>query len=859
MISGLRAVRAPAMMGDRFTSVGRDVVRRTRRAVSAETLARARRLPLQPQVVLYESFAGNGMLCNPEAIFRYLLEAPDFGHLCHVWALTEKTAIARLTKEFAADHRVRFVRRGSSAYWRELSTAGYLINNSTFPSAFSKRPGQLYLNTWHGTPLKRMGFDMPGGVAESANVVRNFLDADFLLAANAFMAEAMYEEAYRLRNMYNGRLIEEGYPRIDSQFCDRSASVAIAELSAAGVRTEGKRRVLFAPTWRGARFGKPVNEVSSLARQVAQLQAALGDDTAVLLKTHQTVYTFARSRPELRDILVPNTIPTNQLLAATSALVTDYSSIFFDFLATGRPIGFVLAADYLEERGTYFTADQLPGPCAPTAGAIGADLRRLIDSGVPHPRYGAWVQRFVPHEDGGASARIVDIVFRGNGDRYRVRPARSDGRKRLLLSLGGMRANGITSSALSLLSSIDHSRYDVTAVMPWSRSASVQRFRDQIHPDVRQILRVGGMNGSKVHHALRRMHWGTAPVLPGHRAWSDRLWGDEWRRVFGGAKFDWAADFSGYSPFWANLILYSASDLRAIWLHNDLAADRMKVIDGRRPKKRSLRTVFALYRGFDQLVSVSPSLSRINRHKLCDYADVDRFRSLRNLPDLARVQSGRHWPFASVDGAETPAWRRALEDAESNLTWFVNVGRLSPEKNQERLIRAFAGVHAKHAGVRLLIVGDGPLRARLGELIRDAQLADAVHLAGHQANPFNIMSRADCFVLSSTYEGQPMVLLEAALCGLPIVSTAFDSVDDGLPTRSIHVVAQTDAALEEGMLAFLEGRVIASSLNAGEYTAEVLREFDRMVGGDGGTHAAAIREHAIHGPASAGDGSSDAE
>lgn len=186
-------------------------MKRARTALRFEQIARARRLPVEADTVLYESFAGSGVLDNPEAIFREILASPDLAHLRHVWALDKSSAHDAVRREFQSDRRVRFVERESADYWKALSTSGTLVNNATFPVQFGKRPGQVYLNTWHGTPLKAMGYDMPDGARESANTIRNFVQADYLLAQNAFMAEQMYGRAYKLDGVFRGTVIREGY------------------------------------------------------------------------------------------------------------------------------------------------------------------------------------------------------------------------------------------------------------------------------------------------------------------------------------------------------------------------------------------------------------------------------------------------------------------------------------------------------------------------------------------------------------------------------------------------------------------------------------------------------------------------
>jgi glycosyltransferase involved in cell wall biosynthesis len=271
-------------------------------------------------------------------------------------------------------------------------------------------------------------------------------------------------------------------------------------------------------------------------------------------------------------------------------------------------------------------------------------------------------------------------------------------------------------------------------------------------------------------------------------------------------------------------------------MHNDMASEEHRLIRGRKRMRRSLRAVFALYSQFDRLVSVSDSLSAVNRSALAEsyHLDPAAFVSARNLVNESRVLTGIGANLADLAGhpvdEETqlplvPGWVDDLATHEQK-NWFVTVGRFSTEKNQARLLRAFAKVHELRPDSRLLLVGYGPLRSALERTAEDLGLGGSAFVVGPYANPFPIMAAADCFVLSSDYEGQPMVLLEAAITGLPIVSVDFGSIADALPEGEMRVVDQTDDALAEGMLAFLDGEVGPAHLDVAVYNAAALREFD---------------------------------
>ena len=821
------------------------LVRKSVRAARFETVAFWRSRPIRLGTVLYESFAGNGVLCNPEAIFRELLASAGQSHLEHVWVLDSTHRHREIQAEFAGVANVSFVAYRSPAYFRALSTSQYLVNNATFPPEFSKRAGQIYLNTWHGTPLKKMGYDMPNGAFDSANTLRNFVQADFLLAQNSFMTERMYEQAYRLKGLYRGTIIEEGYPRLDRQVLDHERFLAgRARLASEGIDLGNRSVVLFAPTWKGDSFSSPADDVRQLVEFVGDLQARLGDDRyVVLLKTHQVVHQFAKDDPEMRKILVSNEIPTNVVLGLSGVLVTDYSSIFFDFLATGRPILFYTPdmTDYSSTRGTYSPPSEWPGPLCSTAAEVASAIGSLAKGDeaqtTPSAPYEAWRDRFTSLDDGNASRRVVDIVFRGQRDGYTLKRIDETARTKLLLHLGGMRSNGITTSALNLLGAIDHDRFDVSAVFARPRGEQQLANQSRIDPRVRQFPRLGGMNGSKVLHARRRLAERLRTAVHRSTPGQSKLWDDEWMRCLGDSRFDLVADFSGYSSFWATLLLHAPGAKRAIWLHNDMAAETHRVIRGRKRMLHSLPAVFDLYKEFDSLVSVSASLSEVNRQHLARVGlDPQKFTSARNLLDAEHVVTGAshdlrllpdHPRDRHTDEVIVPDWVDGLL-ADDGTTWFVTVGRYSTEKNQDRLLRSFAIVHSTQPLARLLLVGYGPLRHHLERAIVHLGLSGAAFVTGPYRNPFPIMAAAQCFVLSSNYEGQPMVILEAAILGMPIISVDFDSVRDALPNGSVHVVGMDDDSLAAGMLDYLRGDVPPATIDIDSYNRAAVEEFYRI-------------------------------
>jgi glycosyltransferase involved in cell wall biosynthesis len=437
------------------------------------------------------------------------------------------------------------------------------------------------------------------------------------------------------------------------------------------------------------------------------------------------------------------------------------------------------------------------------------------------------------------------------------------------MHLGGMLNNGITTSALCLHNTIDYERYDVSVTFNWSTHRERQRQIALIDPRARLLPRMGGINGSKVQvKALLSVSPRLADTRFGLTAGHRALLRDEWRRCFGDSEFDHVVDFSSYAPFWVKLLGSRPSGKFAIWFHNDMRAE---VENAGRTKniRQSVNGVLALCGLADRLVSVSAALDEVNREKLSRYAAPEKFTYARNTINFERIHHlATGVPARSerltqhedvpVEPVAHPDAELALPDAVQQLMnrygaanirdevdrrvalstvlppapgvrTFVTAGRLSTEKNHLRMIKAFGAVHEEDPATRLVLLGTGPLRARLTDAVESLGLASAVTLAGHQPNPYVIMANSDCFVLSSDYEGQPMVILEALVLGLPVVTTGFSSVRGALPEGYGKVVKLSVNALADGMRAFLRGEVPTLPFDDAAYNREATQEFYRAI------------------------------
>ncbi|MEV7059356.1 CDP-glycerol glycerophosphotransferase family protein [Streptomyces microflavus] len=381
-------------------SVKRFVRRQAMRAAYRTDLYR----PLDPNLAVYGAYWNRGIACNPAAIHAKALElAPDIRGL---WVVS-----SRYRDGMPAG--VPYVIEGSRPYWRAMATATYLVNNSSFPGGFTKRPGQRYLQTHHGTPLKTMGLDQRAypalaRKADFAKILAHVGQWDFSLSANPHTTEVwdrVYPGPYERLDL--------GYPRNDVYFT--ATAEDIAKIRAGLGIAEGQTALLYAPTHRDYREGfLPDLDPERLARE-------LGPEYVLLVRAH---YFYGRSAGAAgtvdgRVLDVTAHPRVEELCLAADALITDYSSLTFDYACLDRPV-VVHAPDwaaYRGARGTYF--DLLSGRPGDTPGPVTTTSDELVEAF----RTGEWRspasaalrtafrERFCPYDDGHAAERVVRRFF----------------------------------------------------------------------------------------------------------------------------------------------------------------------------------------------------------------------------------------------------------------------------------------------------------------------------------------------------------------------------------------------------------------------------------------------------------------
>ena len=358
--------------------------------------------------ILFESFHGSAISDSPLAMLEELVKSKEADKY-EIYFSSNKKSIEDHQKLIDSKKLpVKLITIDSFQYNEVLATAHYLINNSSFPTYFIKRKEQRYLQTWHGTPLKTLGKKMRLGIESMHNVQHNFLQADYLMHPNMFTKDAIMRD-YNLEELYTGKVVICGYPR-NSIFLDKEKALSVRKQ----LGLEDYTIYAYMPTWRGT--SNHSIEADSYIQEVTKYLSYIDSH----LKEHQIL--FVNFHPILKYSIsldgykhirsFPGNFNNYEFLNATDALITDYSSVFFDYSITGKPI--VLFTydydDYMKDRGMYFDMRTLPFKQVSTVEEL-TDL--MTSENILHESYDdkEYTEKFIEADRLDAPRRLLDLIL----------------------------------------------------------------------------------------------------------------------------------------------------------------------------------------------------------------------------------------------------------------------------------------------------------------------------------------------------------------------------------------------------------------------------------------------------------------
>lgn len=369
-----------------------------------------RKAPRIKNLVIFESFHGKRYSDNPRAIYEYMKEHNPEYKL--IWSV-DKDSIP-LFQEMGVPYMKRFTLKWLFTFPR----AQYWVNNVRYPKWMTRPKDTTYVQTWHGTPLKKLGTDieevhMPGTKTKKyrKNIKAESKNWSYLVAPNPYTHEILARAFH-----FNGPMIDSGYPRNDA--LQNEDPVKIAKIRKSLNIPDDKKIVLYAPTWRDDQFFKRGKYKFEFQFDIQKLKEQYGDDFVLLARMHYLVsenFDFSQYGDFIKD--VSNYYDIADLYLISDLLITDYSSVFFDYAILNRPIIFYMydLEDYRDRlRGFYIDIEaDAPGKIVQNEADLFEEIGRALKDGhYSQEQFDRFNEKFCVWEDGKAAERVVNQVFK---------------------------------------------------------------------------------------------------------------------------------------------------------------------------------------------------------------------------------------------------------------------------------------------------------------------------------------------------------------------------------------------------------------------------------------------------------------
>ena len=789
---------------------------------------------VEDNVIFVEAFHGDEISGNPFYLLREIYRDKRFNEY-EIYVGSNKKQRQNIRDRLDAHgmDKVQVISRNSKKYCHVLATAKYIINDVSLPEYFIKKEGQVYLNTWHGTPLKGLGRNIMDSPNSIGNVQRNFLMTDYLLCPNKYTLEKLRDD-YMLTYIYNGQYLLSGYPRNDVLFNKKRSAKVKNKLG-----LNDKKIVVYMPTYRDKKSDEDTYHFDMLMEILEELDNNVSDDIVVIAKLHHLAQGNIDFSKFSRVIPFPNGYETYEVLCTADCLITDYSSVMFDFANTGKKI--ILHAydceEYQNTRSMYMHIESLPFVITENI----SDLVKEVNAIEQYGSYTDAIHDYVAYDHPKSSKALIDYVFFGKkSEHMEVIDGSSyhNGKENVLIFTGALAKNGMTSALRSLMNMIDSEKRNYfllfVAQSVNSNKMTIHDFSKYSYIPIqgRKVLYYREAFGRFIYYFLRKDFKFAERAM-------DSIMKREVKRLFNGIQFDYLIHYSGYER---NIMeMFSRMDgQKAIYVHNDLIAE------SKTKDNINTKCIEKAYNRFDKIVAIREGTKEelvcsseeirnkvVLTHNLIDYKNIIAKAELPLVFDTCSefmVVKHKTVPVTAI--TECNVSQDELEQIldDNSIIKFINIGRFSYEKGHVRLIEAFEKVRAKYDNVKLIIIGGyGSIYEDVLKRAQDSEYSSDIIIIRSLSNVFPVLKKCSVFVLSSYYEGLPVTIMEALVLGKTVISTDIVGPRAFLQQGYGYLVEESADALADEMCKFMEGALPpAKFFDAEEFNRKAIAEFDEI-------------------------------
>jgi CDP-glycerol glycerophosphotransferase len=513
----------------------------------------------------------------------------------------------------------------------------------------------------------------------------------------------------------------------------------------------------------------------------------------------------------------PQGYETYDVLNTADILITDYSSVFFDFANSKRKI--ILfnydEDEYISYRGTYFSLEELPFPKVQTIDDLVSELNSPKDYDDDK-----FLDMFCTYDRPDAVEYICRHIFKGENV-CRETSVEND-KENILIFAGALYNNGIRSSLLNLLNNVDRERYNYfISFKPWDKYIKENHeeifnlfpenieflpFRFILTPTIKEK-----MDYNKFYLSTDEMD--CPQSLRG-------LFERSFKKQYFNVDFKCVIDFDGYNKD-ETLILANSGLNSAIWVHSDM------IQEAETKGSQNLNVLKEAYSKFDNVCVVSPTIFEPTARII---GNKDKIRIVHNVIDYKRIVDKSNEKIEFDEDTLIHSTPDSIEEVLfSKGIKFISIGRFSPEKGHERLIKAFNEFCGDFPDSQLIIIGGyGDLYESTVKLADSLEYGSNVTLIKGISNPMPILKECDLFILPSYYEGWGIVILEADILKVPVIATDIDSLQ-WVKEYGGNLVENSQEGILNGMYSFMEGRYEVMNIDYEDYDSNALDEFYSII------------------------------
>lgn len=507
------------------------------------------KLSVNPKDILFESKHGEDIAGNIFALMKELTKESYREY--RVFLAMNKDYMEQyqpLLQKYGINN-VKMIDIRSNDYAKALASAKYLVTDTSFPPYYIKKPDQVYLNTWHGTPLKAMGRIVPMREYALGNIQRNFMIADYLLYQNDFSRD-VFTEDYMLKNIYPGTIMVSGYPRNSIFFHTERYHKIRKE---AGL--ENKQVIVYMPTWRGLLHKKETGkQLETLGKYFEEIDRSLTDSQVFYVKLHPFVKNEMDYSAYKHIKAIPEQFETYDFLNASDALVTDYSSIMFDYACTKKKIVLFTydREEYKNGRGLYIDLDTIELPKADTVEEL---IKELNAENQGYPQF---YERFCSVDSIDTPRQVIETLLHGETkikENFRLEKIVPNGKKKAFIYIKGLKHDHYSENLVKAINEIDTDQFDVYVTMKANKVKKASDMIGKLRKEINYFPISYDINYTRMDYFIckLRLKLGLNARFTNNRI--DKVMKREALKYFGPIDFDVTIYQSGLDRMVCNMIL----------------------------------------------------------------------------------------------------------------------------------------------------------------------------------------------------------------------------------------------------------------------------------------------------------------